>query len=49
MPDLIGDLITKHLRRHPFEGVSFCLCLWLNSLAVSPSRTDRQRIAFKAA
>ena len=23
IPDLIGDLITKQLRRHPFEGVSF--------------------------
>ena len=25
MPELIGHLITKYLRRHPFEGVSFCL------------------------
>ena len=23
MPELIGHLITKYLRRHPFEGVSF--------------------------
>ena len=23
MPDPIGHLITKYLRRHPFEGVSF--------------------------
>ena len=23
MPDLIGHLITKYLRRHPFEDVSF--------------------------
>ena len=23
IPDLIGDLTTKQLRRHPFEGVSF--------------------------
>ena len=23
MPDLIGHLIAKYLRRHPFKGVSF--------------------------